>query len=47
MVNVDKAMLLAHLRAKAEHNNLIVHAVLTGLATAVERGDFDEFCADE
>jgi hypothetical protein len=40
-MEVDKARLLAHLRAKAEHPNLLVHAVLEGLATAVERGDFD------
>lgn len=40
-MTVDKARLLAHLKAKANHPNLIVHAVLAGLATAVARGDFD------
>jgi hypothetical protein len=40
-MDVDKERLLEHLRAKADHPNLLVHAVLSGLATAVERGDFD------
>ena len=42
---IDKRALLAHIRhirAKADHRNLLVYAVLTGLATAIERGDFDE-----
>lgn len=39
---LDKAALLAHLKAKAAHQNLLIHAVLSGLATAIERGDFDE-----
>lgn len=39
---IDKAALVAHLRAKAEHPNILIYAVMTGLATAVERGDFDE-----
>jgi len=40
-VTVDKDRLLAHLRAKAGHPNLIIHAVYAGLATAILRGDFD------
>jgi hypothetical protein len=39
---LDKRALLAHIKAKAKHPNLLIHAVLTGLATAIERGDFDE-----
>jgi hypothetical protein len=39
---LDKPRLLAHIKAKAEHPKPIVYAVLTGLATAIERGDFDE-----
>ncbi|WP_166785660.1 MULTISPECIES: hypothetical protein [Cryobacterium] len=39
---LDKKALLAHIKKKAEHPKLIVYAVLTGLATAIERGDFDE-----
>lgn len=39
---IDRAKLLEHLRAKAEHPKLLVYAVLTGLAVAIERGDFDE-----
>jgi hypothetical protein len=39
---IDKARLLAHIKAKADHPQLLVYAVLTGLATAIERGDFDE-----
>lgn len=38
---IDKDALLAHIRDKAEHPNLLIHAGLTGLATAIERGDFD------
>ena len=41
-MGVDKARLVAHLREKAEHRNLLIHAVLAGLVTAIERGDFDE-----
>lgn len=39
---LDKARLLAHIKAKADHPQLLVYAVLMGLATAIERGDFDE-----
>ena len=39
---IDKAALLAHIKAKADHPKLLVYAVLMGLATAIERGDFDE-----
>ncbi|WP_166789314.1 MULTISPECIES: hypothetical protein [unclassified Cryobacterium] len=39
---INKAALLAHIKAKAEHPKPIVYAVLTGLAMAIERGDFDE-----
>jgi len=39
---LDKAALLAHIKAKAGHPNLLIHAVLAGLVTAIERGDFDE-----
>jgi hypothetical protein len=42
LVSIDRARLLAHLRAKADHPNLLIHAVLTGLATPIARGDFDE-----
>jgi hypothetical protein len=38
---IDKDALLAHIRGKAEHPNLLIHAVLMGLVTAIERGDFD------
>jgi hypothetical protein len=40
-VVIDKALLLAHLRRKAEHKNLLIASVIGGLITAVERGDFD------
>ena len=39
---IDKAALLAHIKAKADHPKLLIYAVLMGLATAIERGDFDE-----
>jgi len=39
---LDKPALLAHIKAKAAHPNLLIHAVLAGLVTAIERGDFDE-----
>lgn len=38
---IDKHLLLAHLRRKAEHRNILIAAVLGGLITAIERGDFD------
>jgi hypothetical protein len=38
---IDKEALVAHIRAKADHPNLLIHAVLAGLVTAIERGDFD------
>lgn len=40
-MTVDRGRLLAHLKAKAEHRSLIIHAVYAGLATAITRGDFD------
>jgi hypothetical protein len=39
---LDKPRLLAHIKARADHPKLVVFAVLTGLAVAIERGDFDE-----
>lgn len=39
---IDKARLLAHIKRKAQHPSLLIYAVLMGLATAIERGDFDE-----
>lgn len=39
---IDKAKLIAHLEAKAQHPNLLIHSVIAGLLTAVRRGDFDE-----
>ena len=39
---VDKSLLLAHLNSKTKHPNLLIHAVIQGLITAVVRGDFDE-----
>ena len=39
---IDREKLLAHIKAKADHPQLLVYAVLTGLAAAIERGDFDE-----
>jgi hypothetical protein len=38
---IDKAALVAHIKAKAEHPNLLIHAVLAGLVAAILRGDFD------
>jgi hypothetical protein len=46
-VVIDKAKLLAHIKQKADHPKLLVYAVLMGLATAIERGDFDEGKDDE
>lgn len=39
---LDRAALLAWLRSHAEHPDVLVYAVLTGLAGRIERGDFDE-----
>lgn len=39
---INKKALLAHIKAKADHPKPIIHAVYSGLATAIERGDFDE-----
>jgi hypothetical protein len=39
---IDKQKLVAHLKRKQEHPNLLIHAVMAGLITAVQRGDFDE-----
>jgi len=44
---LDKKQLLMHIRTKAKHQNLLIHAVLIGLATAIERGDFDEIDGKE
>jgi hypothetical protein len=41
-MTIDEAKLLAHIKAKADHPKPLVYAVLTGLAMAIERGDFDE-----
>lgn len=38
---LDRVKVIAYLKAKAEHKNLLIHAVLAGMLTAVERGDFD------
>ncbi|ROS62187.1 hypothetical protein EDF38_1290 [Frigoribacterium sp. PhB160] len=38
---LDRAKLLAHLATKAGHKNLLIHSVVSGLITAVKRGDFD------
>lgn len=38
---IDKDALVTHIKTKAGHPNLLVHAVLAGLVTAIERGDFD------
>lgn len=43
---IDKDALLAHIKAKADHPNLLIHAVLAGLATAIERGEFDKEGSD-
>jgi hypothetical protein len=45
-VVIDVEALLAHIKAKADHHSLLIHAVLTGLATAIERGDFDKEGSD-
>lgn len=39
-MTLDEAKLVAHIEAKADHPNLLIHAALTGLATAIKRGDF-------
>jgi hypothetical protein len=38
---IDKAALVAFLRARADHSSVLVHAALMGLVARVERGDFD------
>ena len=38
---IDTTKLLAHLRAKADHRDPVIHAIYTGLADRVRRGDFD------
>jgi hypothetical protein len=38
---LDRKALLAHIKEKADHPQLLVYAVLTGLAMKIERGDFD------
>ena len=44
---LNQAKLLAHLKAKSDHPNLLVHSVLAGLTSAIERGDFaDDFTPD-
>ena len=42
LMGIDKALLLAAIKAKADRFPLIAAAVLDGLATALQRGDFDE-----
>jgi hypothetical protein len=42
MADLDVTRLLAYLRARAEHPDPIVYAVLTGMAARIERGDFDK-----
>ena len=41
-MGIDKALLLAAVKAKADRFPLVAAAVLDGLATAIKRGDFDE-----
>lgn len=41
MTALDKAKVVAYLKAKSAHPNLLIHSVLAGMLTAVERGDFD------
>lgn len=38
---IDTDRLLAHLRARADRTDPIIHAIYTGLADRVRRGDFD------
>jgi hypothetical protein len=38
---LDTKQMLTYLRKRAEHDNVIVHSVLMGLVTRIERGDFD------
>jgi hypothetical protein len=38
---LDRGRLLAHLATKARHRNILIHAVISGLITAINRGDFD------
>jgi hypothetical protein len=38
---IDTDRLLAHLRQRAEHRDHVIHALFTGLAARIERGDFD------
>lgn len=38
---IDQKKLLVHMKKKSEHRNILIHAVLAGLITAIERGDFD------
>lgn len=39
--HIDRGLLLAHLQTKARHRNILIHSVLAGLITAIQRGDFD------
>ena len=41
MPDLSKVKLLEHLKTKSDHKNLLIHAVLAGLVTAIQRGDFD------
>jgi hypothetical protein len=41
MSSIDRTALLQWLRTRAAHSRPVVHAVLTGLADRIERGDFD------
>lgn len=39
--HLDRGRLLAHLQSKARHRNILIHSVMAGLITAIQRGDFD------
>jgi hypothetical protein len=41
-VVIDRTLLLDHLKKWAGHKNLLIAAVIGGLITAVECGDFDK-----
>ena len=41
MPNIDRAVLLAWVRARADHPSVLVHAAYTGLADRIEHGQFD------
>lgn len=41
-MSLDKEALLAEIDRRADHHNLLIHAVLAGLAKRIRRGDFDQ-----